>query len=223
MSQRSVERKRKRTAKRRALVRTAVATALATPVAIGVLPSAAQASTAGVWDRIAACESGGNWHINTGNGYYGGLQFLASTWLGYGGGQFAPRADKATKAQQIVIAERVARGQGMGAWPVCSSRAGARGYRAAVASGKQTGKAAASSSKVTLSKVKPKAKVVRPRHAASNNHGSSAIYVVRGGDSLSRIARSLHLPGWRNLWSANRTQVENPHLIYPGQRLRVPR
>jgi LysM repeat protein len=79
-----------------------------------------------VWDRIAACESGGNWHINTGNGFYGGLQFTYSTWLGYGGGAYASRADLATRDQQIAIAQKVLAGQGWNAWPVCSYKAGAR-------------------------------------------------------------------------------------------------
>jgi hypothetical protein len=71
------------------------------------------------WDAVAMCESGGNWSINTGNGYYGGLQFSSQTWLGFGGGEFAPRADLATKAQQITVAERVLAVQGRGAWPTC--------------------------------------------------------------------------------------------------------
>jgi hypothetical protein len=71
------------------------------------------------WDAVAQCESGGNWSINTGNGYYGGLQFSASTWSGFGGGEFAPRADLATKNQQITVAERVLAKQGWGAWPTC--------------------------------------------------------------------------------------------------------
>lgn len=77
-----------------------------------------------VWDRIAQCESGGNWSINTGNGFYGGLQFTYNTWLAYGGGAFAPRADLATRDQQITIAQKVQAGQGWGAWPVCSIKAG---------------------------------------------------------------------------------------------------
>ena len=71
------------------------------------------------WDAVARCESGGNWSINTGNGYYGGLQFSTSTWTGYGGGAYAPRADLATREQQIAVAERVLAGQGKGAWPTC--------------------------------------------------------------------------------------------------------
>ena len=84
--------------------------------------SSAQAST--VWDRVAACESGGNWSINTGNGYYGGLQFSDRTWDGFGGERYAATANRATKAQQITIAQRVLAVQGPGAWPTCGARAG---------------------------------------------------------------------------------------------------
>jgi hypothetical protein len=71
------------------------------------------------WDAVASCESGGNWAINTGNGYLGGLQFAPSTWSGHGGGEFAPSAHLATKEEQIAVAERVLASQGKGAWPVC--------------------------------------------------------------------------------------------------------
>ncbi len=83
------------------------------------LAGQAQAATDSEWDTVARCESSGNWAINTGNGYHGGLQFSPSTWLGYGGGQFAPVAHQATREQQIAIAEKVLAGQGKGAWPVC--------------------------------------------------------------------------------------------------------
>lgn len=79
----------------------------------------AQAATDGEWDQVASCESSGNWAINTGNGYQGGLQFSPSTWSGHGGGQFAPAANMATREQQIAIAEKVLATQGRGAWPVC--------------------------------------------------------------------------------------------------------
>ena len=78
----------------------------------------------GVWDRLAQCESGGNWHINTGNGYYGGLQFSAGTWTAYGGGAYAPTADLATREQQIAIGEKVQAAQGWGAWPTCAAGVG---------------------------------------------------------------------------------------------------
>ncbi|MCL3993923.1 LysM peptidoglycan-binding domain-containing protein [Streptomyces lavenduligriseus] len=81
----------------------------------------ASAATASQWDAVAQCESGGNWSINTGNGYYGGLQFSASTWAAYGGTQYAATADKASKSQQIAVAEKVLAAQGKGAWPVCGT------------------------------------------------------------------------------------------------------
>ena len=74
------------------------------------------------WDAIAACESGGNWSTNTGNGFYGGLQFTSGSWVGAGGSAYAPRADLATKDQQIAVAEKLRAVQGWGAWPVCGRR-----------------------------------------------------------------------------------------------------
>ncbi len=74
------------------------------------------------WDAVAACESGGNWHINTGNGFYGGLQFDAGTWLSNGGGAYAPRADLATREQQIAIATKLYNARGSSPWPVCGQR-----------------------------------------------------------------------------------------------------
>ena len=83
------------------------------------LAGQAAAATDGEWDQVARCESGGNWGINTGNGFYGGVQFAAGTWASHGGGQYAPSAQLATKEQQIAVAERVLATQGRGAWPVC--------------------------------------------------------------------------------------------------------
>jgi hypothetical protein len=84
-----------------------------------------QASPApGVWDRLAQCESGQRWNINTGNGYYGGLQFLTSTWLANGGGQYAPRADLATRAEQIRVAETLRAKSGYRPWPQCAAKLG---------------------------------------------------------------------------------------------------
>ncbi|WP_122498100.1 transglycosylase family protein, partial [Mycobacterium attenuatum] len=79
----------------------------------------ASAATDWEWDQVARCESGGNWAINTGNGYYGGVQFTPGTWASHGGGEFAPSAQLATREQQIAVAERVLATQGRGAWPVC--------------------------------------------------------------------------------------------------------
>ncbi|WP_026919596.1 transglycosylase family protein [Gordonia shandongensis] len=79
----------------------------------------ADAATDSEWDQVAQCESGGNWSINTGNGYQGGLQFSPSTWAAHGGTKYAPSADQATRDQQIAIGERVLANQGKGAWPTC--------------------------------------------------------------------------------------------------------
>lgn len=83
------------------------------------LAGQANAAPDNEWDTVASCESGGNWAINTGNGYQGGLQFAPSTWSGHGGGEFAPSAHLASKEEQIAVAERVLASQGKGAWPVC--------------------------------------------------------------------------------------------------------
>ena len=91
---------------------------------VGLTAPTASADHHNVWDRVAECESNGNWHINTGNGYYGGLQFYHPTWVGFGGQEFAGYAHQATKLQQIKVAQRVLQVQGPGAWPVCSVRAG---------------------------------------------------------------------------------------------------
>jgi len=107
-------------------------TALAGAVVSAPLVNAGQASAApdNVWDRVAQCESGGNWTINTGNGFQGGLQFTPSTWRSFGGSQFASSANRASREEQIAVAEKVLAGQGWGAWPVCSRKAGARGSSA---------------------------------------------------------------------------------------------
>lgn len=86
--------------------------------------SAAPQANGGKWDAIAQCESGGDWNINTGNGYSGGVQFSGSTWAAFGGTKYAPTAGQASKSQQIEIAEKVLASQGPGAWPVCSQKAG---------------------------------------------------------------------------------------------------
>ena len=97
--------------------------------AIVAIPGIAIAGTANAapdsdWDRLAQCESSGNWAINTGNGYQGGVQFSPSTWNAYGGGKYAPAANQASREQQIAVAEKVLAAQGWGAWPSCSSQLG---------------------------------------------------------------------------------------------------
>lgn len=113
---------RKRHPVRRRITGIAIATSATFVTGVSMSPTAQAAGS--VWDRVAACESGGNWAINTGNGYYGGLQFSAATWKGFGGTAHASAASGASKAAQISTARRVLKVQGPGAWPVCSKRAG---------------------------------------------------------------------------------------------------
>ncbi len=108
-----------------ALLRT-MAGGVAVVVPALALAAPASAATDSTWDSVAQCESSGNWSINTGNGYFGGLQFSQSTWDEYGGGAYASRADLATRSQQIVIAEKTLAGQGWGAW-TCAAIVGATG------------------------------------------------------------------------------------------------
>ncbi len=153
---------------------------------------------------MAQCESSGNWRINTGNGYYGGLQFSYSTWLAFGGGAYAPRADLATKAQQIVIAERTLIGQGVGAWPTC---------------GRFLRTNTAPVNRVQPPRKQPAAKPA-PRPVAAPPR-SNRVYTVRSGDTLHKIAVAHRVPGgWPALARLN-PQIKNPNLIYVGQRLAV--
>ncbi|MEV7603384.1 transglycosylase family protein [Kitasatospora sp. NPDC089797] len=115
-------RHRRRTQTEKAIAVAGVAgVGLALPLLSATGASAAPAS---VWDSVAQCESGGNWGINTGNGFSGGLQFTSSTWKAYGGTAYAAQANQASRAQQIAVAEKVLASQGPGAWPVCSKKAG---------------------------------------------------------------------------------------------------
>jgi nucleoid-associated protein YgaU len=183
--------------------------ALLAPLALlAAATGTAQAADSGVWDRIAQCESGGNWQINTGNGYYGGLQFSASTWRAYGGTAYAATADKASKAQQIAIATKVQQAQGWGAWPTCSARAGATG--SAPAASAPTTKAAPSE--------QPSKAPARSSHHADRGSGR-ADYTVKRGDTLSSIAAQ-HDTSWRAVYAANKAVIgDDPNLIMPGQKL----
>jgi hypothetical protein len=198
------------------------AVAAGTLGAATVLPflasTTASAATTADWTRIASCESGGNWQINTGNGYYGGLQFSAGTWTGFGGGAYASRADLATPAQQMAIANKVLAAQGWGAWPACSSKMGLRGHPT-------TGGATSAARTVHRQSTvhRSPAVVHRSTAHASRSVGTGRAFVVRSGDTLSKLAASHGVRGgWRALWAANRSTVRNPDLIFVGQRLRLP-
>ena len=129
----------KHSAARKSTLRTplagvAVASGVALAGGVAAAP-AASAAPSNVWDRVAACESGGNWKIATGNGYYGGLQFSASSWRAAGGTRYASMPHKASKSQQIAAAKNLLRMQGPGAWPVCSKKAGLNRSNGGSASG----------------------------------------------------------------------------------------
>ncbi len=179
------------------------------------------AASVDVWEKVAACESTNNWKINTGNGYYGGLQFTQSTWEAYGGRHYAPRADLASRDQQIAIAEKVLKGQGPGAWPVCSARAGlTRGGdspeitpdRSAARSDAHSDRR---SERAAPQRVAPKK--ATPTTVPTQREG----YTVARGDSLSGIADTERVQGgWPRLYAENRTVIgPDPDLIHPGQKL----
>ena len=111
-------------AKNKSIATKFAASTVAVGAAAAIMAPNAAAAPDSDWDRLAQCESGGNWAINTGNGYYGGLQFSYGTWLAYGGGEFAPTANQATREQQIAVAEKILASQGWGAWPACSASLG---------------------------------------------------------------------------------------------------
>ncbi|MCZ4125954.1 transglycosylase family protein [Streptomyces sp. H39-S7] len=169
----------------------AVFTGMAALSPLAVLAAGGEASAAdsGVWDRIAKCESGGNWHINNGNGYYGGLQFAAGTWRSNGGTQYAPTADKASREQQIAIATKVQRSSGWGAWPVCARRAGA--YGSAPSAG--TPKASPPKAKAVRPKAQPQRAAERP--SRSQERAAAAVTAKAAGAPLA-----IRPPAWWPTW-----------------------
>ncbi|MGI5365916.1 transglycosylase family protein [Streptomyces iakyrus] len=177
---------------------------------------AAQAADVDTWNKVAACESTNNWSINSGNGFYGGLQFTQSTWEAYGGRAYAARADLASKDQQIAVAEKVLDGQGPGAWPVCSKRAGlTRG------GGEPDIRPATERTQRKDARKKTSMEDVRPQSTPQSRAGNAEMYTVVRGDTLSRIADDQDVRGgWQGLYAANRAAIgSDPDLIVPGQRL----
>ena len=197
--------------------------------------TASSASAAGsVWDRVAACESGGNWSINTGNGYYGGLQFAGSTWRGFGGGQYASRADLATKSR--ADRRRPARPQGAGprrlagllqaCGPDPRQRRCGHGHHGARSTTKKvTTKKTYAAPKPTTTK-KATTKKANPTASRSTTRTSTATgakITIKRGDTLSKLAQKHDVDGgWKALYAANRGTVANANLIYVGQVIRLP-
>ncbi|WP_447039310.1 transglycosylase family protein [Streptomyces sp. DSM 118878] len=201
----------------------------------------ASAATTSEWDAVAQCESGGNWSINTGNGYQGGLQFSPSTWAAYGGTKYASSADKASKAQQIEIAEKVLAGQGKGAWPSCGvglSNASGGGGGQQQAPQQQTKpkpqqtqqQAAPQQQQAPQQQAAPKPqpapqtqtkKTVETPTGKTVEKGDGE-YKVKTGDTLSKIAESHDVKGgWQKVYKLNGDIIDNADFIYPGQQLHL--
>jgi resuscitation-promoting factor RpfA len=209
--------------------------AIAAGAVMGQQPARAD-SEHKVWDRLARCESSGNWASNTGNGYYGGLQFWQLTWRAFGGLRFAPRADLASRGEQIAVATKVVRAQGWGAWPVCARRLGAGARAAALKAGAATktatgakatesagtaGTAGTAESAESAGAAVGRAGRVR---AATTTAKSRVVHVVKYGETLTEIAARYGMKGgWKHLYMVNKVRIgSNPDLIRTGARLHVP-
>jgi LysM repeat protein len=183
-------------------LRSGIAVAALSAAGFGLGAAPAAAAPVSTWDALAECESGGNWSINTGNGYYGGLQFSPSTWAGFGG---TGSAAAASKEQQIAVAEKVLAVQGWNAWPACSAKLGLRG---------------------TAAPAVPQAAVAvpaAPQPAPAAPAVGGPTYTIQAGDTLGAVSARLGVPGgWQALVAANADTLPNPNLVFPGQVLRLP-
>ncbi len=205
---------------------------------VGLAAAPANAASGSTWDALAQCESGGNWAINTGNGYYGGLQFTLSTWQA-NGGSGNPAA--ASRSAQIAVAERVLASQGWGAWPACSAKlglsgtAGAAPQAAAPAPAQQAAPAPTqqaapqqaapqrSTTPAAPQQAAPKATTPAVSSKPAPVKTSGKTYKIASGDTLDTIATKLDVEGgWKQLWAANTSTIDDPNLIYAGQTLQLP-
>ncbi|MFF3003535.1 transglycosylase family protein [Kitasatospora sp. NPDC057940] len=163
------------------------------------------------WESVAACESSGNWHTNSGNGYFGGLQFDNPTWRENGGLAYAPRADLASREEQIAVAQNLAGRRGLAPWPACGARA-TRGHD------RERGAA------LPPPPAPAPAHAPRPAADGAGTEAGDGGWTVREGDTLGDIAETLRVPGgWPALYALNRDAVgDDPDLIQPGTALRLP-
>lgn len=213
----------------------AAAAAISLPFLAFAAP--ASADTGSTWDQLAECESGGNWNIDTGNGYRGGLQFQQSTWESFGG---SGNPANASREEQIAVAENVLDGQGWGAWPACSSQLGLSGNaQPQGGSGEQQQAQQEAPAEQQQAPVEQEAPVEHeapveqqqvqeqpaaqaapaPQQAAPTGE----TYTVVAGDTLSSIAQAQGVEGgWESIYQANADKIANPVLIFPGQQLILP-
>ncbi|MFE4539159.1 transglycosylase family protein [Streptomyces scopuliridis] len=200
--------------------------------------TSASAATAAEWDKVAQCESGGDWSINTGNGFYGGLQFTPSTWAAYGGTEYAARADQASKSQQIAVAEKVLAGQGKGAWPNCGVGLSSAAYDGGSATQDTQQQAQPEqqapkrqTQQAPQQQTQPKQRETTRDAAQPASRGESrpatikkgdGEYKVESGDTLSKIAEAEDVKGgWQKLFDLNKDIVSDADVIYPGQQLHL--
>lgn len=209
---------------------------------LGASAGVANAAPGSTWDALAECESGGNWGINTGNGFSGGLQFTPSTWAGFGG-QGAPQ--DASREQQIAVAENVLQGQGWGAWPACSAKLGLSGGANPSAQPMQQAPATQAPVQAQAEQIQPQVApapvaqapvapapvaqapvaeapvAVAPVAAAPAVSGDT--YTIQSGDTLGTIAEKLGVVGgWQALYEANADTVIHADLIFTGDVLQLP-
>jgi hypothetical protein len=189
-----------------------------TAAATILTPAAAHAADGTQWDRVAQCESGGNWHIDTGNGYYGGLQFSAHTWSSYDTDNYASRADLASRSEQIDVANRVLASQGWGAWPVCSHDAGAPAPKVHHTAHHKTHH--------TSTVREAQARRAHQKDAALLTDHTKKVrkhYQVKSGDTLSGISRVHKVQGgWQALYKLNREKIgANPDQLHVGMTIRL--
>ncbi len=197
----------------RTFARAAVAGAVvATPMAIAVPANAAD------WDTLAQCESSGDWSANTGNGYYGGLQFDPNTWSAFGGSDYAANAHEATREQQIEIAEKVLSAQGANAWPGCTAKV-------SWTSGSTDTSSEVSTDSESSSTQYQAEQTTRSTGGAEQTTGSTGAaasdaetYTVQSGDTLGKIGQQFGTD-FQTIFEQNREVLDDPNLIYPGQQL----
>jgi nucleoid-associated protein YgaU len=204
-------------------MRKALSTAAAlSGLAVASLATAgtAHAASDAQWNRLAKCESGGNWRINTGNGFYGGLQFTQGTWAAHGGKKYAPRADLATREEQILVASHVAKTQGWGAWPTCSRKAGLWG--SAPDAPTAAGSAVSRAGDLAASRSTTRKPIASPTNTRKGGSVGKGRHVVRSGETLSSIAKANRLSSWQALFAANRSTVKSPNRLAVGQVLVIP-
>ncbi|WP_182066577.1 MULTISPECIES: transglycosylase family protein [Curtobacterium] len=208
---------------------------------VGLAATPANAASGSTWDALAQCESGGNWAINTGNGYYGGLQFNLGTWQANGG---AGNPAAASREAQIAVAERVLASQGWGAWPACSAQLGLSGTSGAApaAAAPAPAPAPAPAQQAAPQPAAPApAEQAAPQPAAPSTTESTPApaattpskpapvktsgktYTIASGDTLDTISTKLGIEGgWKQLWAANTSTIDDANLIYAGQELQLP-